>query len=324
MLIDEARALQELAEAVGPDRERHRKSDRRTHAVAAADPVPESEHLVGGDPETLRRVHCRRDRHEMIAGGIRPQRAGEPVPGRPGVRHGLEGGERLRHHDEQCPGRIEVTDHLVELGRIESYEEPHPRTTDGMSHQCLTGQARTQLAPADADGDDGGEPFTGMPPPIAAAHALGELEHPIEFAMHDGYDIVAVHFEQRVPGRTQSHVQRRSMLGGVHVLTGEHRIALRFEPTQSREVEKRVEYLGVDALFRQVHIQVPDRRAESIHPIGIFCEQVPDSPIGGLGGEGRQSPPLGRAFDRFGNLGHLTPSHDSAPPGESRHRPTQR
>ena len=59
-------AGQHLPEALGPDREHRRQADRRVHRVAAADPVPEAEHVVGVDPELRDLLGVGRDRDEVL------------------------------------------------------------------------------------------------------------------------------------------------------------------------------------------------------------------------------------------------------------------
>jgi hypothetical protein len=51
VLVHGVEAGEQVAEAVGPDRQHRRQPDRRVHRVAAADPVPEAEHVGGVDPE---------------------------------------------------------------------------------------------------------------------------------------------------------------------------------------------------------------------------------------------------------------------------------
>ena len=51
VLVHVMEAREEFAKAGGPDRDHRRESDGRVHRVAATDPVPKAEHVVGVDAE---------------------------------------------------------------------------------------------------------------------------------------------------------------------------------------------------------------------------------------------------------------------------------
>ena len=51
VLVHRVEAGEHGAEVLGADREHRREADRRVHRVAAADPVPEPEHVGGVDAE---------------------------------------------------------------------------------------------------------------------------------------------------------------------------------------------------------------------------------------------------------------------------------
>ena len=51
VLVHRVEAGEQLGEVVGTDRDHRRQADRRVHRVAAADPVPEAEHVRGVDAE---------------------------------------------------------------------------------------------------------------------------------------------------------------------------------------------------------------------------------------------------------------------------------
>ena len=51
MFIDDPKPSQHVAEGVGADGDHQRQADGGIHRVAAADPIPKAEHVVGVDPE---------------------------------------------------------------------------------------------------------------------------------------------------------------------------------------------------------------------------------------------------------------------------------
>ena len=57
MLVHLVKAIEHGAEVIRADGDHGRKADRRVHRVAAADPIPESEH-VGGINSELRNLGC--------------------------------------------------------------------------------------------------------------------------------------------------------------------------------------------------------------------------------------------------------------------------
>jgi hypothetical protein len=91
------KAGEQLAESLGPDGEHRRQSDRAVHGIAAADPIPEAEHIVRVDAELAHGLTVGRDGDEMLRHsrvGAKPVEG--PAPRRRGIGHGLERRERLR------------------------------------------------------------------------------------------------------------------------------------------------------------------------------------------------------------------------------------
>jgi len=76
VLVHRVEAGQHLGEAGGADRQHRREPDRRVHRVAAADPLPEAEHVVAVDPELRHLGLVGRDRDEVL--GDRRLLAAEP------------------------------------------------------------------------------------------------------------------------------------------------------------------------------------------------------------------------------------------------------
>ena len=67
VLVDRVEAVEELAEPSRADRQHQRQADRRVDRVAAADPVPEAEHVVGVDAELGDLLGVGADRDEVLA-----------------------------------------------------------------------------------------------------------------------------------------------------------------------------------------------------------------------------------------------------------------
>ncbi len=99
---------EELGEALGTDGDHQRQPDRRVDRVAATDPLPEAEHVVGVDAEGGHLVGVGADGDEVPGDGVLAEGVDEPGPGRAGVGQRLDRRERLRRDDEQRLGRVEV------------------------------------------------------------------------------------------------------------------------------------------------------------------------------------------------------------------------
>src|SRR5213075_401744 len=98
MLVHRPRAGEQLAKALGADRDRDRQADRRPERVAAADPIPEAERAR--DAEARGRLDVARRCDEMLF-DPGPALADEPGTRRLGVRHRLLRRERLAGDDEE-------------------------------------------------------------------------------------------------------------------------------------------------------------------------------------------------------------------------------
>ncbi len=104
---------EELAEGIGPERNRERETDRRVDGIAPADPVPEPERVLRVDAERGDLVERGRDGDEVVRDGVGARRLGsvdrarlreaspQPVAGEPRVGQGLQRRERLGCDDEQ-------------------------------------------------------------------------------------------------------------------------------------------------------------------------------------------------------------------------------
>ena len=115
-----------------PIDDHQRQPDRRVEGVAAADPVPEPEHVVGVDAE-LRRPRRWSTPRRSAWRPPRRRRASASDQSRAvlGVGHRLERGERLRHDDEERLGRVEVVHRLPEVGAVDVGHEAERQVAVG-------------------------------------------------------------------------------------------------------------------------------------------------------------------------------------------------
>ena len=167
-------------------RDGDRQPGRGPQRVTPADPVPELEHVVGGDAELGHRRAVRRGGHEMPRHrGIVAQGFDQPPPRGMGVRHGLEGGEGLRRHHEQGAGGIEPREGRGQMRAVDVGDEVRSRSA-GMERERTAYHAGAEIRSADADVDDVGDAPAGVAAPPSRTHRLREALHRIEFALDAG------------------------------------------------------------------------------------------------------------------------------------------
>ena len=77
-------------EVVRPDGDHQRQPDRRVDRVAAADPLPEAEHVGGVDAERRHLLGVRADGDEVAGDGVLAEGVDEPGPGGAGVGQRLD------------------------------------------------------------------------------------------------------------------------------------------------------------------------------------------------------------------------------------------
>ena len=105
------------------------------------------------------------------------------------------------------------------------------------------------------------------PCPCAAAHAIGEVRHPVEHGMNLGHDVLAVDQDRRAARCAQRHVEHGSLLRDVDLLAAEHGVDAGAQAAVLREAdEQRHRFVG-DAVLRVVEI---DARGFGRQPFAAF------------------------------------------------------
>ena len=125
MLVHGVEAGEHLAEIVRPDGDHQRQADGRVVRIAAADPVPELEHVGRVDAELRHFGRVGRDGHEVFGDRFFVARAScrHQVAGRMGVGQRFQGGEGFGRDDEQRFGRIEIADGLGQIAAVDIRDE---------------------------------------------------------------------------------------------------------------------------------------------------------------------------------------------------------
>ena len=139
MFIHLMEAVQHGAEILRTDGQHGRKTDRRIHRVASADPIPEAEHVGGVDAELCYFRGVRRNRDEVLGDRFLVAAQTRQRPGASGVRvgHRLERRERFRGDNEERLGRIEIADGFGEVGAIDIGNEAETSWRDRCNASAL-------------------------------------------------------------------------------------------------------------------------------------------------------------------------------------------
>ena len=268
-------AGQQLVEVVGADGQHGGQADGRVHAVAAAYPVPEAEHIGGVDAERCNSFGVGRKRHEM-PGNRRfiAQRVQHPTARRVGIGHGLQRGECLAGDDEQRLGRVQVVGCLGEIGGVHVADEAKSHVAPAVVAQRLVGHDRPQIGAADADVDHVADRLAGVAGPAPAAHLYRERGHALQDIVHLRHHVLAVHEDFGVQRRAQGHVQDSPVLGDVDLVAAEHGVDVVLQAARLGQRQQQVDGLAGDAVLGVVEVQPGSLHDHQPAAFGIVGEQV--------------------------------------------------
>ena len=283
MLVDGVEAGEHVAEALGPDREHRREPDRRVHRVAAADPVPEAEHVVGVDAELGDTLGVGGDGDEVLGDRLLgAQLRQRPLPRGLGVGHRLQRGEGLRGDDEERLLGVEVPGLLGEVGAVDVGDEAEGHLAARVVPQRLVGHHRPQVRAADADVDHVADRLARVALPLARADPVGERRHPVEHLVDLLDDVLAVDDQRAVLRHPQRDVEHGAVLGDVDVLAAEHRVPALGDAALVGELREQLQRLVGDPVLRVVEEEAGALGDQPLAAVGILGEQVAQVPLADL------------------------------------------
>jgi hypothetical protein len=265
VLVHLVRAFQQGAKVVEADAERDRQANRRPQRIAAADPVPEHEHVLRRDAELGDLLGIGRQRDEVLGDVALVFRVLQE-PGARAVRigHGFLRGEGLGRHQKQRG--LGVT-------RLSASATCEPSTLDTkckieivatIGPQRLAHHDRPEIRAADADVDHRADGLARVAGPGAAAHGLAEDAHVVQGRAHLGHHVLAAHQNGARRKVAQGHVQHRPALGQVDRLAREHLVAHGFHARGARQLAQQRHGLAGDAVLRVVEQQIPEAQREAL------------------------------------------------------------
>ena len=275
MLVHGVGAVEQFIEPLRAEIDHDRQTDRRPQAVAAANPVPEAEHVGGVDPELRDFRLVGRNGDEVL----RDRRlvlhvVQQPGAGGSGVGQGFLGREGLGGDDEQGRAGIEPPHRLRDVGAVHVGDEMQVQVAVAIGLQRLRHHVRPQVGAADADVDDIGDAPPVMAFPGAVANGAGEAGHPLQHAAHVRHDIDAIDHDGPVGAVAQCGVEHRAVLRRVDLFPGEHAVAPALDILQAREVEQHPHGVGRDPVLGPVQQHAVQAQGEPVEPLGIVREQV--------------------------------------------------
>ena len=267
-------AGEELDEVVEAYVEGDRQADGGPHGIAAADPVPELEHVGSVDAEILDgfRVGGKRDKvpgnGRRIFGSLQ-----EPCLGTFGVGHGLLGREGLRGDDKEDGFGVHFLECLGDVGAINVGDEMNLEIA-GVRFEGLGRHDRAEIRAADADVDDIGDGFAGITFPRAGADVVAECLHLLEHAVDIGHDILAVNHDRAVRSVAQGNMKHGPAFGDVDLLAGEHLVDPGLEVARRRQGDQQRHGLIGDAVLGVIEKDVVELDGKLSKPPDILGEQV--------------------------------------------------
>src|SRR5215469_1645394 len=113
---------------------------------------------------------------------------------------------------------------------------------------------RTKVGAADSDVYDIPNAFSGVPFPLAAAHTIGEVSHPVQYSVDFGHDILFIHKDRFIFRSAECHVQYRSLFGEVDLLPAKHRVDPCSQTGLCGKLEKELEGLIRNTILGVVEV----------------------------------------------------------------------
>src|SRR5262245_38238761 len=118
--------------------------------------------------------------------------------------------------------------------------------------QCFVGHYRAEVGAADTDVDNVTDGLAGVPLPLPAANAVGEVRHFIEHRVDVWYDVFVVDDDRCPSGRPQGNVQNRAVLCDVDLVAAEHRVDASSQTALLSQLDEQPHRLVGDAVLRIV------------------------------------------------------------------------
>ena len=244
-------ALQKLLVVVAADGDHKRKTDSRGERVAAADPIPEAEHILNVDTEIGDFLRGGRNGDKVLCDSL----LGAELLDEPRLRglcvgHSLLGRERLRRDDKERLIGLHFTERLGEVGRVDVGNEEELHITLRVGRKRKIRHYGAKIAAADTDIDDVLDALAGKALPLSVADRVGEISHRRENLSYARHNVLAVDLDLRLG----IHIAKSGMKNGaafssVDLLAREHLLDFGLEIGFLGELNESFHHLAVDAVL---------------------------------------------------------------------------
>ncbi len=302
MLIHFVCALVELHVVFEADAESDGETDGRPQRIAAANPVPEFEHVCRVDTEFGNGFGVGGECDEVLcdSGLVTAKCLEDGSLCGFGVRHGFKSRERLGSNDEERFFDVHLLEGFSHVGAVDVGNKIDFR--GGLACDrlfCIRLQSfgdhhRTEVGTADTDVYHVLDGFAGVAFPLAAADEVGEFFHVLEHGANFRHHVLAIDANRLVALVTQSGVEHGAFFGGVNLFASEVLGAHVFE---TRELEKVLElchgFVGDDVLG-VVEEESAGFSAELFGTSRVLCEEFLHLPSLGDFGMGLKGLPFHR------------------------------
>ena len=281
VLIHCMEASEEVSENLRTENDSQGGADSGVYRVAAANPVPEAESVLGVNAECCNLIQRGGDSHEVLCHGFGcfltfqsaslSQCGQQPLACHTRVGQGLEGAESLGRDDEQGGLGVQVGDLLCHVGRVNVGDEACGDACVCVGLESLVHHDRAQVGATDTDVHNGLDALAGDAGPLAVAHALSErvdlLQHGVNVCVY----VLAVNDQCRgvTLGAAQRGVQYGAVLSDVNVLTGEHCLASLLQLDLFSELEQQLNGFGGNQVLGQVDVQFVGGEAELLRAFRV-------------------------------------------------------
>ncbi len=215
-----------------------RKTDRRIHRIAPADPIPEPEHIRGVDAKSRHFTRIRGDGDKVPRNRFFIAQGREtPFPRRPRVEHCFESRECLRRDDEQRLFGIQIVRGFREIGSIDVRDETKCQVTLAVITERFIRHYGTKIGAADADIDNVANRFSGVTSPGSAADLACERAHPVENLVNLRRHVFPIGENGLIAWGPQRYVQHGALFRHVDFIAAKHRVDALTQTALPRQIE---------------------------------------------------------------------------------------
>ena len=298
VVVDGVEASEELLEALGAKDHDKRETHSGVNGVTAADPAPETESVLRVDAEIGNEVKRRGDGNEVLLDSLGLALVGaidgtgsleaveHPCAHLTSVRECLERSERLGHDDDERRLRIEATDLLGHIVRVDVGDVAAVDTGISQRLEGLVHHDRAKVGATDTDRDEMLDALSGYALPLTGTNLLGKGVHLVELSAHVGNAVlVAVEDRANLVGRTtEGGMENSAVLGRVDMDAGIHLVAALLDLDLAREVDEQLDRLVSDEVLGEIEAQIVDVERQLLNTLVVGCEPVfkADSLLGKL------------------------------------------